>query len=227
MLGVVLKLVLLIGLLFVSFGPNYSFVLFDVVYGKKWSSTEAPAVLAWYCLYILCIAANGVLEAFLFAAISRTELHSYNRYMIGFSAVYLTAAVLLVPFGARGAVWANCLNMIIRIVYSAMYVARLLAHYRATDDVQAEPIKKGSTAADVLWTAALPAPFLVAAFAGTFAITATSFHTLQVADCNNLICYAKHVLTGIVALVGVIVVGWITERTLVSQIRDLVRRKRT
>ncbi len=35
-----------LGLVLISFGPNYTFLLFHLLYGAKWSQTDAPAVLS-------------------------------------------------------------------------------------------------------------------------------------------------------------------------------------
>lgn len=55
------------GLLAVSFGPAYTYMLLRLMYGLRWSETEAPRALATYCLYILLLAVNGILEAFVHA----------------------------------------------------------------------------------------------------------------------------------------------------------------
>ena len=39
-------------------------MLLRLVYGQRWSETDAPRALAVYCLYILLLALNGILEAF-------------------------------------------------------------------------------------------------------------------------------------------------------------------
>ena len=57
----------LAGLLAVAFGPAYTYMLLRLVYGQRWSETEAPKALAVYCLYILLLAVNGILEAFVHA----------------------------------------------------------------------------------------------------------------------------------------------------------------
>jgi len=91
MLTTIIKIVLLIGLVFITFGPNYSYSLIRIVLGEKWSETEAPTfffffkiilffltidnflslilifrVLSWYCCYILTMALNGVTEGLFF-----------------------------------------------------------------------------------------------------------------------------------------------------------------
>lgn len=53
------KSVSILGLLALAFGPSYSYTLLRLVYGLKWSETEAPTVLAAYCAYILLLALNG------------------------------------------------------------------------------------------------------------------------------------------------------------------------
>ena len=58
-LTVMVKLVSVLGLLAVAFGPSYSYTALRLVYSTRWSETEAPTVLACYCLYILLLAVNG------------------------------------------------------------------------------------------------------------------------------------------------------------------------
>ena len=55
---------IIVGLLAVSFGPSYTYVLLRLVYGHKWSDTEAPNALAYYCGYITLLALNGCTEAY-------------------------------------------------------------------------------------------------------------------------------------------------------------------
>ena len=58
-LGVMTKAVGVLGLLAVSFGPAFSYTALRLVYGVRWSETEAPAVLSAYCGYVLLLALNG------------------------------------------------------------------------------------------------------------------------------------------------------------------------
>ena len=53
-----------IGLLALAFGPSYSYVLLRLVYGQRWSDTEAPSALSYYCGYITLLALNGCTEAY-------------------------------------------------------------------------------------------------------------------------------------------------------------------
>ncbi len=58
-LSPMVKAVALLGLLAAAFGPSYSYVLLRLVYGTRWSETEAPAVLAAHSVYVLLLALNG------------------------------------------------------------------------------------------------------------------------------------------------------------------------
>ncbi|RWW82324.1 hypothetical protein BHE74_00009232 [Ensete ventricosum] len=55
-----LKVVLLIGLVVLAFGPSYSYTLVRLLYGRKWSDGEAPAALRYYCFYVTTLAMNGM-----------------------------------------------------------------------------------------------------------------------------------------------------------------------
>ncbi|KAI3925031.1 hypothetical protein MKW98_009681 [Papaver atlanticum] len=120
-----LKLVILIGLVFMAFGPSYSYVLIRVLYGSKWSDGEAPTVLCYYCLYIIFLAMNGTSEAFLHAVASEDQLKRSNEFLLIFSGIYVALNVVLIrSAGAVGLILANSLNMILRISFSAIFIKR-------------------------------------------------------------------------------------------------------
>ncbi|CAH9148927.1 unnamed protein product [Cuscuta epithymum] len=118
-----LKLVLLIGLVVIAFGPSYSYSLIRLLYGRKWSDGEATKVLQCYCLYVIVLAMNGTSEAFLQAVATKEKLKRSNGSLLVFSLIYVIANVLLIrSAGAIGLILANSLNMILRIVYSAVFI---------------------------------------------------------------------------------------------------------
>lgn len=49
----------LVGLVFMAFGPSYSYSLIRLLYGQKWSDGEASTALRYYCVYIIVLAMNG------------------------------------------------------------------------------------------------------------------------------------------------------------------------
>ncbi|GMJ00174.1 hypothetical protein like AT5G07630 [Hibiscus trionum] len=118
-----LKLVLLIGLIFLAFGPSYSYCLIRLLYGQKWSDGEASTALRYYCLYIIVLAMNGTSEAFLHAVATENQLKRSNDYLLVFSLIYVALNVLLIrSAGAVGLILANSLNMVFRIIYSAIFI---------------------------------------------------------------------------------------------------------
>ncbi|KAF3537840.1 hypothetical protein F2Q69_00018533, partial [Brassica cretica] len=91
-----LKLVMLIGLIFMAFGPGYSYSLIRLLYGEKWSDGEASLALQFYCLYIIVLAMNGTSEAFLHAIGTEDQLKRSNDMLLVFSLVYITLNILLI-----------------------------------------------------------------------------------------------------------------------------------
>lgn len=112
-----LTILTLIGTMFVCFGTAYSHLLIHVLYGSVWSSTSAPATLSWYCVYVLFMAVNGILEAFVQGTSTQKGLQHYNRWMVVFSIIYICAICILLPlFGNIGLIIANIVKMSCRIV---------------------------------------------------------------------------------------------------------------
>ncbi|THU55305.1 hypothetical protein C4D60_Mb11t05180 [Musa balbisiana] len=119
-----LKVVLLIGLVVLAFGPSYSYTLVRLLYGRKWSDGEAPAALRYYCFYVITLAMNGTSEAFLHAVANERQLKRSNDSLLIFSGIYIALNVILIrSAGAIGLIAANSLNMILRIIYSAVFIS--------------------------------------------------------------------------------------------------------
>ncbi|XP_072985597.1 uncharacterized protein [Typha latifolia] len=120
-----LKLVLLIGLVVLAFGPSYSYTLIRLLYGRKWSDGEAPVALRCYCFYVISLAMNGTSEAFLHAVANESQLKQSNDSLLIFSGIYIMLNVLLIrTAGSVGLIAANSINMLLRIVYSAVFIKR-------------------------------------------------------------------------------------------------------
>ncbi|KAF3433167.1 hypothetical protein FNV43_RR24269 [Rhamnella rubrinervis] len=108
-----LKLVLLIGLVFMAFGPSYSYSLIRLLYGQKWSDGEASAALRYYCIYIIVLAMNGTSEAFLHAVATENQLKRSNDSLLIFSFIYVVLNVLLIQSaGAVGLIVANSISIL-------------------------------------------------------------------------------------------------------------------
>eukprot|EP00164_Ancoracysta_twista_P000854 GFYU01001125.1.p1 GENE.GFYU01001125.1~~GFYU01001125.1.p1 ORF type:complete len:600 (-),score=141.79 GFYU01001125.1:1482-3281(-) len=169
MLTILLQTVVIIGLIFVSFGPNYSFLLLDILYGARWTATDAPQVLMMYCFYVFVIAINGITEAFCHAVSTEQETRRYSVILVVLTAVYLIATyVLCRAYGAAGLVVGNCFNMIMRITYNAIFI-RDYYNREDTRDTSQSPFQ---------WSACMPSWKVMFAFAATFVVTAVSNTTL-------------------------------------------------
>lgn len=59
-LAILLKFGALVGLTFVAFGPAYTAILLDIYGGRNLSAGIGPYLLAWYCVYVLTMALNGI-----------------------------------------------------------------------------------------------------------------------------------------------------------------------
>eukprot|EP01084_Bolivina_argentea_P010550 19664_1 len=117
----VLKIVIILALLCVVFSPNYSFMALDIIYGEKWSKTNAPNALALYCWYLLFMSVNGITEAFVQ---SETPNKYYQMFLIITSIIYWIVVAYLMNIGVNGLIYANCINMLIRIGYNCWFINR-------------------------------------------------------------------------------------------------------
>ncbi|KAK3125020.1 hypothetical protein QOZ80_7BG0598920 [Eleusine coracana subsp. coracana] len=118
-----LKLIMLIGLVVISFGPSYSYTLLKLLYGDTHSDKETSAVLRYYCLYIISLAMNGTSEAFLHAVANENQLKKSNDMLLFFSVIYIFLNVIFIKSaGAVGLIAANCINMLLRITYSVLFI---------------------------------------------------------------------------------------------------------
>lgn len=121
----ILKLYNIIGLIACGIGPTVAPLLLRIVAGVRWADTEAGEVLATYCYYIPLLALNGVTEGFVAAVATNEELYVQSIYMGGFFAGFAGSTFVfmsVLKMGAEGLVWANCVNMALRIVWNISFI---------------------------------------------------------------------------------------------------------
>ena len=87
-LSILLKLVLLIALVILSFGYAYSYLALDIYGGSLLSGGSGPTLLKWYCVYVLLLALNGVTECFVFATMSQSRV---DRLVSGHTCICMHA----------------------------------------------------------------------------------------------------------------------------------------
>ncbi|KAJ7524112.1 hypothetical protein O6H91_18G078300 [Diphasiastrum complanatum] len=195
-----MKLANIVGMVFVAFGPSYSYVLLRMLFGRQWSDGEASVVLGSYCLYVMVLAVNGVTEAFLHAVSTKEQLALSNLYLLLFSAVYICLCVILIQTaGATGLVLANCCNMGMRIIYSMVYIKRFF---------------KGS-ATFSLWKT-LPSSQVLVVLTGSAVITRISDYLLLNRD-SFFFSASLHVGMGIVCLGVVVSCLFRSERSILQE----------
>ncbi|GIL76385.1 hypothetical protein Vretifemale_5979 [Volvox reticuliferus] len=215
-LSPMVKAVAVLGLLAAAFGPSYSYVLLRLVYGTRWSETEAPAVLAAYSVYVLLLAINGIGEAFVHAVLDARGLQQSNALLLVFSGAHLGVCVALVrQYGALGLVAADGANMVLRISYSAWCIRRFF-----------RPLPAFSLRRDLL-----PAPSALGAFAIAAAAAATSNRLLLAGAASMpqrifLRRAASHVGVGVVLLAALLGLLVRTERAVLRQVLEMRRKRR-
>lgn len=121
----ILKVYTIVSLIAFAIGPTAAPLLLRLIAGSRWSDSGAGEVLGAYCYCIPLLAINGVSEAFVAATASTKELHLQSVWMGAFSAGFIASAYVflrVLDLGAKGLVWANCVNMGLRIVFNMNFV---------------------------------------------------------------------------------------------------------
>ena len=106
--------------LLVIFAPLNTRFLLSLVF-KNFTSDEVVSAFKIYWFYVFFLALNGILEA-LFQSLfhSRETVNRYSVFMFINTVVFLSSLVLLIgkfDYGLNGLIFANMLNMAMRIVY--------------------------------------------------------------------------------------------------------------
>lgn len=126
-LNLILKFYAILSLLITTLGPPIAPLALRVVAGSRWANSAAANTLSTYCYYIPLLAVNGILEAFVQAVATSQQLQRQSMWMFGFSIAFGLAAYTFVKalnHGADGLVWANCANMVFRIIWSVNFMTK-------------------------------------------------------------------------------------------------------
>ena len=203
---------LCVALLAACFAPCYAFTAVHVLLTRRWSATQAPALLAQYAVTLPVLASNGVLEACTHARMSSRRLLMSNIFMGAVAVVH--AAGLLALRASSGSV-ASCTTLIAldavamgaRVLYSLWIIWRMHAG-------QIGPVAK--------WLPSLPS---VMALLAAHACTRYSWQSFGSAltEAELLSRLPKdmqtHALTGGVVLAALLAALWRTERQLRVQLQ--------
>jgi oligosaccharide translocation protein RFT1 len=108
-------------------GPAAIPLAIKIFMGRHWTSPEMLELLLAYCYYIPFLAFNGITEAFVSSTATNTELRQQTGWMTAFSVAFAAAVYLFLgvcKLGAVGLVWANMVNMALRIMWSHWFIKR-------------------------------------------------------------------------------------------------------
>jgi oligosaccharide translocation protein RFT1 len=123
----ILRIYGILSILVCSVGPTTVPLLLRFLIGSQWSQPEVLSLLSLYCYYIPFLAFNGITEAFVSSVANNSELRQQSAWMGGFSAGFAAAAYLFLKvcrWGVHGLIWANIVNMAVRIVWSYWFINR-------------------------------------------------------------------------------------------------------
>lgn len=122
-----LKVYVLMSLIVVTIGPTAAPLLLSLVAGPKWAGSGAGACLSTFAWYVPLLAVNGVAEAFVASVASEGQVHRQSAWMGAFSLVFAAAGYVflqVLDMGAIGLVVANCINMLCRITWCAVFITQ-------------------------------------------------------------------------------------------------------
>lgn len=117
----------IVSVLACTIGPPAIPLVLKVLMGSQWASSELQDILSAYCYYIPFLAFNGITEAFVSSVADNSELRQQTVWMGVFSAGFAAALYFFLgvcQLGAFGLVWANIINMALRICWSYMFIKR-------------------------------------------------------------------------------------------------------
>ncbi len=113
-------------------------LLVKILVGPAWFTPDIACILSTYCYYIPFMAYNGILDAFVTSVATPAELQQQSLWMGAFTAGYVGASYILLTvldLGAKGLVFGNIFNMLLRILWSSWFVTRYIKRHNGTLNV--------------------------------------------------------------------------------------------
>ncbi|TRY63982.1 hypothetical protein TCAL_07150 [Tigriopus californicus] len=124
-LNLLLKGLILLGMVIVTFGMSYSHLLLHLYGGTLLSDGLGPILLRSHCFYIIFLALNGISECYAFNVMSAESVSTYNYWMAVMSVIFLSCAWGFANmFGPVGFILANMCNLSMRIVHNFRVIHR-------------------------------------------------------------------------------------------------------
>lgn len=122
----ILHFYLILSLPLVTLAPYILPLVVKHILSASWYTPSTALLLSTYCYYIPFMAVNGILDAFVTSVATPAQLRRQSLWMVACTAVYGGAAWVLLTksgLGASGLIWANMVNMALRVVWSMWFIA--------------------------------------------------------------------------------------------------------
>ncbi|KAK4051491.1 Oligosaccharide translocation protein rft1 [Microbotryomycetes sp. JL221] len=208
-------------LILVLLAPSYTTPLLYHLLGPRWVSppSSAAILLQTYCsTYLPFLAFNGLTEAFCQSCASPTWIRRGSYWMMVCSIVFLICVYIVnvkLELGERGLIYANCVNMAMRIGFSTVFAHNFF--------------KRHDTVDETAWKALLPAKWVpklptLTVFALTHVIVKKSLQRGIWITKRGML---EHVGIGAVSgLACLAVIAW-TERKNLDNFKQVLMRQKT
>lgn len=122
----------LLSTLIFPLGPIMVPQVLRILGGRQWTSPQVGDLLSLYCYYIPFLAFNGITEAFVSSVANPREIRKQTVWMGAFSASYALAAYAFLEvwsMGGYGLVLANMVNMMVRTLWSYIFIRSYLRRH--------------------------------------------------------------------------------------------------
>jgi oligosaccharide translocation protein RFT1 len=102
-------------------------ILGTIIGADRFPPAALYSILYAYIYYIPIMAINGITESFISSVATTTDLARQSRAMVLFSLVFLGVSwglLRAMGMGGEGLVWANCVNLGVRIMWSTRFITQ-------------------------------------------------------------------------------------------------------
>ncbi|KAK5578876.1 hypothetical protein RB653_008551 [Dictyostelium firmibasis] len=204
---VIMKFLFLVSLIFTCFGPGFSHLLLNLLYKNKFKDTNAGVLLGFYCLYVGFLAVNGVSESFVHSVAKEDQLKVVNWVLIIIGFIYLLFTLIFCKlFQNIGIILANCLNMLLRIIYSIYFMKSFFKDIK-----------------DIKLSKMIPNKMVILSFIVSFIFTNLSNKYIYNPDSFKSTCI--HLLVGIICFVQTCGFIYLKEWSSIKEFRKILSNK--
>lgn len=204
----IIKVMILGGLVIALFGYNYAHII--IIYNRdKLNNSMAFYLMRWQLIYIPLLALNGITECFTSAVMDAKDIRKNNYYFIMFSGIFLASIYATSKYlSSASFIFANCLNMILRIVLSVRHISIFFKNQGHTFSFHQ----------------LMPSPSTIACMVSCF-LALSSVVTQP--DSDDLITtrIILDIAKGVPFLVVVLYIIYRSEKDVVNNLRNLFRQK--